>query len=277
MRAGIQGIMALGAVTLCTASAQAQWVTIPGPPRNPDDKTSYGSVYYTYEILDHEVTIAEFRKAYTNDNNIGNDDYDRVLNSRDGLNDKAPATKVSWYEAAKYANYLTSGNASNGVYRFENAPLSGDNDESASFSGVDREGALRKYGVYYAVPTEDEWYKAAYYNLAEQKYYEYAHGSNTQPPQATAGEKPATGWNYDNPTKDGAWLTTSGTKEQNGTYNMMGNVAEPCRDMFGNIVLRGGNFKQDAERFRSDYRSIVDPAKEHTLFGFRIVRVRSGR
>jgi hypothetical protein len=69
-----------------------------------------------------------------------------------------PTNNVSWYEVAQFCNWLTSGDKSKGVYQF-----SGNNANPGNFLGINRISAQTTYGKIYAIPTEDEWYKAAYF------------------------------------------------------------------------------------------------------------------
>ena len=69
-----------------------------------------------------------------------------------------PTNNVYWYEAAQFCNYLTSGDKSKGAYQF-----SGNNANPGYFLGIDRVAAQTTYGTIYVIPTENEWYKAAYH------------------------------------------------------------------------------------------------------------------
>ena len=90
--------------------------------------------------------------------------------------------------------------------------------DSTTFTGVDRDTALTTFGTIYVLPTEDEWYKAAYLKSDGSGYTTYATGD-----QRAEQREPIA--NY-------RWLSTppsgrgSGTEENNGTYDMGGNVWE---------------------------------------------------
>ena len=114
---------------------------------------------------------------------------------------------ISWYEAAQFCNYLTSGNKYSGAYKF---------DISGNFQEIDRTSSISTYGTTYVIPTEDEWYKAAYFKPDGSGYSLYANGTNTAP---IAGVQS----NYNNVIGQ-PWNIGSGTQEQNGTFDMMGNV-----------------------------------------------------
>ena len=78
--------------------------------------------------------------------------------------------ELSWYDAVQFCNYLTTGDTENGVYKFTGDSLT---------DIMNHEQAGSTYGVAYFLPTEDEWYKAAYYTGSS--YSLYTNGTNIVP------------------------------------------------------------------------------------------------
>jgi formylglycine-generating enzyme required for sulfatase activity len=250
-----QMMMAAGLVGLC-GMAQAAMVTI-GNAGNAADTTGYGAVGYTYQISATEVTIAEFTASGAGS---GNENY-----WNDGtrtVGTAAPAVNVSLYEAMKYCNWLTSGNVNNGAYFFS----------GGVYQSTDRAAAVTTYGTVYALPTEDEWYKAAYFTGNSGDLWSlYANGTDTVPTWGTTD-----GWNYYNNgyvngSPNYTWMAGYGGVEQNGTYDMMGNVWEWMETSSG--VIRGGSFSYYGTHLRSSTRSPIDPSSESSAFGFRVVAI----
>ena len=68
-------------------------------------------VDHSYEIGRFEVTAAQWASVIAADPNVGNA----------GLltTDLQSTTAASWYEAAKFCNWLTTGNAYSGAYQFD--------------------------------------------------------------------------------------------------------------------------------------------------------------
>ncbi len=212
----------------------------------------YGAVSYTYRIGQTEITSAQFAAAYAEDPNIGSSSDQRY----------APAVNVTGYEVMKFANYLTTKDAYKGAYLF---------DDEGNFEGVDRDAAVDAYGIVYVVPTEDEWYKAAYYKpINDGTYSLYANGgSDTNTPPEMGG---SSGWNYGT---SSFWSPGSGAMEQNGTYDMMGNAWEwnETTDDYS-AANRGGSIAGE-EYLRSSYTPVASRPLDykHVVLGFRVAAI----
>ena len=184
-----------------------------------------------------------------------------------------PAAQMSWYEAAQFCNWLTSGNIADGAYLFDNAN---------NFLGVNRTAAETLPSVY-VIPSYDEWMAAAFYNGTQ--FTTYANGSDTTPPM---------GWNFDANTYAGGggnplgldaniqapeypnsifepWVVGSGSAEQNGTYDMTGNVWEWTEE----ADLIGGSAHDDNHIASSNplFPFAWDADDESSWLGFRVVEI----
>ena len=246
---GAVGMANAGFVTIGNAGNDAQSAANRAHSFSAGD--GYGGVSYTYQISDREVTIAQMQAsgAGDGDENYWNDGTRTVGTA-------APASYVSLYEAMKYCNYLTSGNVNTGAYVFS----------SGVYQSTDRASAITTYGTVYALPTEDEWYKAAYYKPDNSGYSLYANGTDTAPGVETDSNYGGTGGTY-----PGTWAVGAGAAEQNGTYDMMGNVYEWMEDSAG--VIRGGSYVSDTFAIRSSGRLPYNPSNEINSLGFRVVAI----
>jgi formylglycine-generating enzyme len=286
----VRGLLVV-AMVCCVVVAQAT-VTIDlvpvGDPGNAADTTGYGSVAYTYNIGKYEVTAgqyAEFLKAVAKTDAYGL--YNTYMSSSYGCgiqrtgssgsytysvaSDYAnrPVNYVSWGDAARFANWLHNGqpglitpvpqdqySTEDGAYYLNGATT------NAALLAVSRETDWK-----WAVTSEDEWYKAAYYK-GDGLYSLYANGTSTAP---IAGTDTNYNWAIGS-TWDG---TSNGALEQNGTKDMMGNVWEWNEAVIStNRCLRGGSFGYNEGVMASSYGNYFSPPTyEYDFFGFRVASV----
>ena len=135
-----------------------------------------GSVSYNYNIGKYDVTNAQYAAFLNTVDPTGSNSlqlyYSRMATGSQGgiswngstyvVNSgyaNKPVVYVSWYSAARFTNWMTNGQTSSGtetgVYSFTGltsiVPLQSDHS------------ALVGTGIKWFLPTESEWYKAAYY------------------------------------------------------------------------------------------------------------------
>jgi formylglycine-generating enzyme required for sulfatase activity len=224
-----------------------------------------GAVGYNYRIGKSEVTNAQWDAFTATVGAPSGTDGGYGLSSY-WTGAQKPTNNISWYETAQFCNYLTSGDKSKGAYQF-----SGNNAYPGAFQGINRAAAISAYGIAYVLPTEDEWYKAAYFKPDGSGYSFYANGTSTAP---VAGVQ--SNYNY---AVGAPWNVETGTQEQNGTFDMMGNVWEwnetLVRSSFRGI--RGGSYYYgDGYQLASStrfYYSPLYPYNEDINFGFRVASI----
>jgi formylglycine-generating enzyme required for sulfatase activity len=220
-----------------------------GNGTDPATGNLYGAVSSSYRIGKYEVTAAQWQTINTAAE-IGNPGT---------WSGNQPAASFSWYDAAQFCNYLTSGNKYSGAYKF---------DISGNFQEIDRASSISTYGTTYVIPTEDEWYKAAYFKPNASGYSLYANGTSTDP---VAGVNS----NYDG-VIGAPWNITNGTQEQNGTFDMMGNVWEWNETLlYGSYRgIRGGSYGYYVDGpLRSSRRGYFNPIIGFGDVGFRVASV----
>jgi sulfatase modifying factor 1 len=233
-----------------------------GDTRTEANPYGCGAVGYNYRIGKYEVTNAQWN-AFTTavgapTGTDGGYSYGSYWTGA-----QQPTNSVSWYEALQFCNYLTSGDKSKGAYQF-----SGNNTNPGSFLGIDRASSISTYGTTYVIPTEDEWYKAAYFKPNGSGYSLYANGTSTAP---VAGVNS----NYNGGAIGSPWNITNGTQEQNGTFDMMGNVWEWNETLiFGSYRgFRGGSCDYYDFGLRSSDRDYGTPDNEYDYIGFRVASI----
>ncbi len=136
---------------------------------------------------------------------------------------------MSWYEAAAFVNWL---NTSTGHQAAYNLTYSGgwsmelwDGPTQAWQAGG--ENLYRHKDAYYFLPSEDEWYKAAYHKNdgVTANYWDYATGSNSIPTAVASGTGAGTAV-YNGLTGSPAAVNNDGGLSSYGTMGQGGNVWE---------------------------------------------------
>jgi formylglycine-generating enzyme required for sulfatase activity len=215
-----------------------------------------------------------------------------------------PVNYVSWYDAAMFANWLTSGNINQGAYNTSAGAGWGDSD-AGNYTGITARGSaamdtlINTYGKVYLIPTEDEWYKAAYYHAATTSYNDYPTSSNTAPgyvndsgnlsttgnPFVEGGADPGNYATYDGDKgTDGIgspyYKTVVGEWENSespyGTFDQGGNVWEWNEALISGDYrgLRGGSFSNYGDdHLHASNRYYLGPTGEVANFGFRVSEV----
>ena len=181
----------------------------PDTTGNPD---LVGLVAYEYKIGKYEISERMIDAA----NALG-----ALGISKDTLGPDKPATRVSWFEAAQFVNWLNTSTGNAPAYKF---------DASGNFQlwapsdpGYDATNLFRNARAKYFLPSADEWYKAAFYDPAAGKYWDFPNGSDTAPLPVASGTAPNTAvYNAAGP----ADVTLAGGPSPFGTVGQAGNVKE---------------------------------------------------
>lgn len=256
-----------------------------GDAGNAADNTGYGSVGYTYRMGVNEVSRAMIDSYNTNSGGPTITMYDYAAAGITGGNLAGrPATGVSWNEAARFVNWLNTSNGHSPAYNFTSG---GANDNITLWgvgdAGYDPANPFRNSNAYYFLPSEDEWYKAAYYdpnaNGGTGGYWDYATGSNSAPTAVPGGTSGAV---YGQSSATGpALVTDAGGLSPYGTMAQNGNVWEwgesgftAPNDLAGESrVVRGGGWLSASFGLQSSGRSGLSPSLGGFSLGFRVAAV----
>jgi len=292
------------------ASAEAiQWVTVGDPGNTADtDPSGFGAVATSFRIMKYEFTNQQYTDflnsvdaSGTNPNSVYNTSMGS--NARGGISftsgaasgskyavrsnmgDK-PVNFVSWFDAARVSNWLMNGatgtsSTETGAYTLVGGQTSG------------TAPAVNPGATFY-IPTEDQWYKAAYYKGGSTSagYWDYATQSDTAPTAVTAdstgiGSAGSTG-NFANYNRVAGWnsqsgnVTTVGTNggaSAYGAFDMSGNLYE-WNDLTGaagsSRGLRGGFWSDFAFNLSSSAGDTDAPSSGGFDIGFRLASPVSG-
>jgi len=287
--------MAVGAQA-DTILSYTNLVTV-GDPGNAKDThgDGYGAVAYVYQISKYEVTAGEYAAflnlaAKSDPNGLYNTNMNSLSHgcqiTRTGSSGSytydfsgrpsgaesdwvnRPVNYVSWYDAARYCNWLTTSNTESGVY-------------NTSTWAIDR-GYRNAQGLAYFIPTEDEWYKAAYYKGGGTNtgYWDYPTGSDTAPTSeappggANSANYYGSGWAVDPPYYRNEVGAYTGSDSPYGTFDQGGNVWEWNETLIGGSRgVRGGSFSFSDGTLRAAGRNGTGPAGEDYHVGFRVASI----
>jgi sulfatase modifying factor 1 len=298
-------IAALVAVALLATTAQAvtiEYVPV-GDPGNVDDThgEGYGGVTDPYLIGKYEVTNAQYCQflnavADADPNDLYNTNMGRGGNDIGGISrtgdpgtyeytvrenrGNRPVNWVSWYDTLRFANWLHNGQPT--------GPQSTGTTEDGAYVMSLGSSVIRKAGAQVFLPSEDEWYKAAYYKSggANAGYWDYPTQSDTAPTaELPAGTDMVNGSaNY----RSGGYLDTmyyttevgaydaKPSDSAYGTFDQGGNLLEWNETPFGLFPyrgLRGGDFGGPVDNLHASFRYSEDPAYEDFNIGFRVASI----
>jgi formylglycine-generating enzyme required for sulfatase activity len=278
---------------LIASSASAvsiDWTPIgnPGNACDPQPQGCFGAVAYSYRIGTYEVTnaqYAEFLNAKAASDPLGLYSPSMALGfggiTRSGVSGsftyatiagrgEMPVNDVTFYDTLRFANWMNNGQGAGSTETGAYTLLGGTASPSNGL-GVTRNG-----GATIFLPSENEWYKAAYYSAPGTGYFDYPAGSDTQTtcaaPTATANRA-----NCLNAVGD---LTPVGSYPGSvspyGTLDQGGNVFEwnEAIDASGSFRgFRGGGFVGGPLSLAASMRVDFGPSNQFEVVGFRLAMV----
>jgi formylglycine-generating enzyme required for sulfatase activity len=181
-------------------------------------------------------------------------------------------TYVSWYDAARYTNWLANGKPSapqgsstteNGVYNLASTTI-------ARNSINPNTGAPPTFWLL----NESEWYTSAYLKTDGSALWTYPTQSDTAP--ESSGNTPSNFANFGGVFGE---TTPVGFFDQSpgpfGTFDQAGNVREWTETLDTSSIspmriIRGGSWADPDEVMKADESQISDPSLEDDKTGFRI-------
>lgn len=293
-------LLCLGSMAQATVNIEAVAV---GNVSNAPDDTGYGSVGYKYNIGKYEVTAGQYTAflnavaatdtygLYNTKMNTANYEYGCNIKrtnmsgsySYSVTDDWAnrPVNFVSYWDSCRFANWLGNGQpiGMQGISTTERGAYTLD-----GYNGTDGRTIGRSTGAKWAVTSEDEWYKAAYYKSGGTTagYWHYPTMRNTAPANHVWPTDPGNSANYNFSIGIPYYRTNVGEFENSasayGTFDQGGNVWEWNEAIMSGAYrgLRGGSFNSFSSGFdlSASYRYYSNyPNYESYQFGFRVSEV----
>jgi formylglycine-generating enzyme required for sulfatase activity len=288
VRTPMHRLLALAALLFALPSQALvtfDWVPIGDPGNAPDTSmncfgANCGSVPYTYYISLYEVTNAQYAEFLNvtaaadplalYSTNMGSQAQGGITRSessgsyayavKPGLEDK-PVNFVSFYDSLRFTNWLNNGQGPGSTETGAYTLLGGTPTPSNGTT------VLRNPGASVFLPSENEWYKAAYFDGAT--YLDYPAGTNTATvcagPQATPNRANCLSFGV---TNVGAY---TGSASPYGTFDQGGNVYE-WNEQINSLSkrgIRGGSWNNGALALAASFPNSTN-AVEGSTVGFRV-------
>jgi formylglycine-generating enzyme len=252
-----------------SGSTSLEFVEV-GNPGNAPDSNGRGAVPYRYRIAKYEVTAGQWveflnaRAKADPDGGLWNNDMDKSLSGegprceikRSGKPGSfvhtvaaeyvnRPVNHVSFLDACRFCNWL------------HNGQRDGDTETGAytlnGYWGSDGRRIRRNPDAKYFVPTEDEWYKAAYFDPHKPGgpgYWKYPTRSDEKPGRDKNSANAANWYSGSYIDPEHYFMEVGSFPESRssyGTLDQAGNVFEWTEDLRPPFLrtLRGGAFDSD--------------------------------
>ena len=217
-------------------SVNYQMTSVGNPGNAPDTSPAgYGAVSYDYQIGKYDVTVGQYAeflnaKAQADPYGLYNAGMGTDRISRSGTSGNytyavinstgnRPVTYVSWFDSARFSNWMSNGQGSASTEMGGYTLIDGQTTGNAPAGNA---------GAGFRIPTENEWYKSAYFSpdyhdSGEDGYYNYATQSDTLP--GTTIGSGANQSNYNNAIGTSTSVGSfSGSGSFYGTFDQTGNV-----------------------------------------------------
>ena len=282
----------------------------PGNGNDPATGNLYGGVAYNYSIGKYDVTVGQYtaflnavaatdtygfyNSAMATDPNIAGVSRSGAPGSYSygviGSPNK-PVTYISWGDAVRFCNWLQNGQPGLGGSA---VPQNAASTEAGAYEFSVQPGLIavsRSAKAQWFIPSESEWYKAAYHKNdgITNHYWNYATGTNTTPTSAPPGNTLNTANFYGITTGYAVTGSTSHDSKQNyltdvgsytasaspyGTFDQSGDVsAYPAIGPEGHRGMGGGLWDDDSSWLASTSRGYGEATAENDINGFRVATV----
>jgi sulfatase modifying factor 1 len=294
-------VAAVLALLAGAASASITIATMPvGNPGNAPDTTGFGEVDYAYNIGEYDVTSSQYTAflnavAATDTYGVYNSDMASTTYGNPGIIQSGssgsytysvaagrgnyPVTDVTFWDTTRFANWLDNGQPTGA----EGPGTTETGTYTLTPTGIANNTVTRNANYTWAVTSENEWYKAAYYTPlgatgnSNPNYWLYPTQSNTiSTSMANYTNDPVGG--DTTPVGSYAYPSYYGTYDQGGDVwqwnesiydnNSAGQITS-CRGLRGGSFFFGGDYLQSVV----DYGYILIPTEDLYDAGFRVSQV----
>jgi len=249
-----------------------------GNPGNAADTTGYGSVGYTYRIGTYAISQNQIDAATASG----------LANVTAGWwSGNQPAGGMSWYESAAFVNWLNTSTGNQAAYKLSHVEGSPSISLWDSFDpGYNSFNQYRNSQAKYFLPSDNEFYKAAYGKSDGSGYYLYPTASDTAPTAVASGTAAQTAVYAQDLETGPASVYEAGGLSSYGTMGQGGNVWQWVETAYGGLtyagvngsvhearVFRGSAWDETANLLQSSTRFDGHPYFDGPFTGFRVASV----
>ena len=276
-------LVAAAVLVVAASVAQAvvpETVTV-GNPGNAADTTGFGAVPYTYKIGKFEVNNEQYcaflnavaatdtHELYDGRMDGGPENWGGIARSgdsgsykytvREGFA-KKPVGYVTWESCIRFCNWLSNGQGKGDT---ENGPYTiKDNQVTVPDHAALAKGDAAKW----VMTSENEWYKAAYYDPTKAGgagYWQFPVKSDTAPAANLNSNAPSDGGSF----KD--------SPSPYGTFDQGGNAWEyNDHQENGKVGLRGGSYYiNDNDNYMRSFTRYDVLSAKWPHYGFRVAQI----
>ena len=289
------GLKRLAAILSLAVASAAQATTIDvvkiTNAGNAADSTGFGAVNHNFRMGTYEVTAgqyAEFLNAAARSDLLGlynpkmwtdvrgckiqrTGYFGTYVYQVDSNYANRPVNFVSFWDATRFANWMHNG-----------AEDRGDTETGAYINIGDQATFARTDDARAFIPTDDEWYKAAYHQNdgVTGNYYAYTTSSDNAPSNTLSlGDNNATFYINNQYTEGPPHYRTEVGAHANsmspyGTFDQGGNVREWTETTVGSLlVVRGGAYVLPVGQLNASTFTSADPTEETSTLGFRLAAI----
>ncbi len=249
-----------------------------------------GGVDYTFGMSKFQLSLAQFQVA---NEQIGlgqsAEEAHRTYTQQgvENIRPAMPAT-ANWSEAAHFVNWLNVVSGFEPAYKYEYHP--GDTEFRLGFSnqlwapddqGYNPDNPYRNGMARFALPTLDEWHKAAFYDPEKggDGYWEYSSATDDPAIPVASGTEPGTAV-YNQPRPQGpADVTEGGSPSAYGVTGMGQNLQEILEDPYDGVKdtvqkdrnWRGGTWWLSQQFHGEDVTQVVALSTNNFRMAIRVV------
>ena len=252
-------------------------IYISTPSGTPNTPITPGSVSYTYRLGKYEITKDMIDKA-NNSSGLG-----ITLTSR-STQPNHVATGISWFEAAKFVNWLNTSKGYQPAYNF----VSGSFTLWDVANSVNANNRYRHKDAFYFLPSIDEWWKGAFYDYQLDYYWNFSNRSDDIPVAVASGTQqntlvynqpfPWNGGTTPNAYQTGG-ISAYNTMGQSGSLAEWSETAADNTNNFNNenrVLMNNSSFVSSAFDISSEAwpRGVFGPSEENFAeVGFRVASI----